>query len=158
MEVSEIMTKKPVTLKPNNNLKDVLEIFSEHKIEACPVLNAKKEIMGIVSHSDVLRVADIHSKIQESTSKTFPVVIGLLKGKEHFEALEDSLKKILTVPVSEFMTKTIRTVSLNDDVYEALRIMNKYKINLVPVVKDKKLVGVIARSDIIDALEKDVEK
>jgi len=75
-----------------------------------------------------------------------------------FEALEDSLKKILTVPVSEFMTKTIRTVSLNDDVYEALRIMNKYKINLVPVVKDKKLVGVIARSDIIDALEKDVEK
>jgi len=152
------MTRNPVFLKPTNNLKDTIEVFANNKVETCPVIGPNKELVGVVSYGDVLRIADIHSKIQESTSKTFPIVIGLLKGREHFESLEEGLKKILTVPVSEFMTKKIKSISPEDDVYDALKIMNEEKINTLPVVKDSKLVGVLSRVDIIEALEKNMKK
>lgn len=157
MRVNEVMTKKVISIKKTNNLKDVLELFEKHKVNGVPVVDSKKKVIGMVSHADIIKLFDIHSKIQESFSNTFPLVIGLLRGKQHFEDLEEGIKKILTVPVSEFMTKEIHSVNYTEDLYDCIKKMSKYNVNRLPVLKNKKLVGIIARADIIDSIEKDLK-
>ena len=54
--------------------------------------------------------------------------------------------------VLDWMTKEVVTVSRNDSIENLTSIMNSKKINHLPVVADKKLVGIITRSDIRQAL------
>lgn len=158
MQLKDIMIKKVVSLKNGSNLGDVLKTFSKNKINSIPIVDGKKNLIGIVTKADIIKLLDIHSKIQESYSKTFPLVLGILRGQEHLEDVEDSIKKILTVPVSEFMTSRVYSISPDKDAYDAIRKMSKYKIDNLPVINKRKLVGIVTRTDIINKIEKDVKR
>ena len=156
MQISEVIKKKPISLRNNDNLGDVLKTFSKNKINAIPIVDGRKNLVGIVTKADIIKLLDVHSKIQESYSKTFPLVLGILRGQEHFENVEGSIKKILVVPVSEFMTKRVYSIEPDRDVYDAIRKMSKYNVESLPVVKKRKLIGIVTRTDIINKIEKDV--
>ncbi len=52
--------------------------------------------------------------------------------------------------VSMVMTRNVRTVSPNDTVKSAARMMNRHKLGSVVVVKDHKLVGIVTERDVVD--------
>jgi len=54
--VSQFMTRHPLTVGPKTGLKEVVEIFLERRIGALPVMEDGR-LVGIVSESDILRVA-----------------------------------------------------------------------------------------------------
>jgi acetoin utilization protein AcuB len=54
--------------------------------------------------------------------------------------------------VLDWMTKEVVTVSREDSIENLTNIMNSKKINHLPVVADKKIVGIITRSDVRQAL------
>lgn len=153
MQIKKVMTKNPITLKPIDSLEKAIHTLADNKISGCPVVDSKKNVVGMITESDILRIIDIHSSIK-SSSALLPLILGIIKSSEHFEDVKKSFQKVLDLEVKDFMVEDVISVDVEDDVYKAARLMNKHKINRLPVLDKNKLVGIISRADIIKALEK----
>jgi CBS domain-containing protein len=53
--VGEIMTTEPLSMAPDDDLKDAVEMLIEQKFGAIPVVDEAEGLVGIVSYVDVLR-------------------------------------------------------------------------------------------------------
>lgn len=60
MKVSEIMTTKIATLEPDQHLGAVADVLTRHLFHAVPIVNDKRELLGIVTSTDIIRYE--HSK------------------------------------------------------------------------------------------------
>lgn len=69
MKVKELMTRKVLVLKPDNTLKDVGELFTEHRIDGAPIMDINGELISIITKTDLMRAflnnSDMNSKIEK---------------------------------------------------------------------------------------------
>lgn len=54
-KVATVMSAKPVTLSPSDELREAVEILLEEKIGGIPVVDVEEGLVGIVTYVDVLR-------------------------------------------------------------------------------------------------------
>ena len=54
-EVGEVMTAAPLTVSPEDDLRDAVELLVEEKIGGIPVVDVAEGLVGIVTYVDVLR-------------------------------------------------------------------------------------------------------
>jgi CBS domain-containing protein len=55
MKASEIMTTKVATLPPDQHLGAVADVLTRHLFHAVPIVNDKRELLGIVTSTDIIR-------------------------------------------------------------------------------------------------------
>ena len=53
--VGDVMTREPLSIAPDDDLKDAVEMLIEQKFGAIPVVDEAEGLVGIVSYVDVLR-------------------------------------------------------------------------------------------------------
>lgn len=53
--VKDLMTSEPLVVKRNNTLKEILEIMFENKIQRLPVVDEKRELVGLVLRNEILK-------------------------------------------------------------------------------------------------------
>ena len=53
--VHQIMTNEPVTLAPDADISDAIEIFSKHDISCIPVVDDENRPVGIISWRDIIK-------------------------------------------------------------------------------------------------------
>ncbi len=128
MQVRDIMTAPVVAIGNNDNLKVVEEVMEWKHIRHLPVVNDEGELVGLLTHRDLLRVcvssiADISRKEQDS----------LLRG----------------IPAAQIMTSGVITVSPDSNVRSAAQLMLERKIGCLPVVDGTKLVGILTEADFV---------
>ncbi|MGD2272374.1 MAG: chloride channel protein [Desulfobacterales bacterium] len=115
---------------------------------------------------EALSLRGLADKISKSKYNSFPVVndadelTGILSFFDYNEALfDENLKDIIIA--KDLATPNVVTVSLNDNLYDALEKISVKDFSILPVVSPdnpKRLVGVLSRRDIIGAYEKAVLK
>jgi len=54
-KVTNIMTSKPLTVSPDDDLREAVELLIEEKIGGIPVMDESQGLVGIVTYVDVLR-------------------------------------------------------------------------------------------------------
>jgi CBS domain-containing protein len=54
-EIKEVMSTDPLTLSPDDDLQEALELLIEEKIGGIPVMDQAEGLVGIVTYVDVLR-------------------------------------------------------------------------------------------------------
>jgi len=54
-EVATVMTDKPITLSPDDDLREAVELLLEEKVGGIPVVDPDVVLMGIITNVDVLR-------------------------------------------------------------------------------------------------------
>ena len=114
MKVKNVMTKNPKTVTKKDRLEKVLKILSEYKITGCPVVDHRKHVVGVITQSDILRIIDVHAKINRTDSDFFSLLLLVLKEGE-FEEMKGTLKDILQLTVDEFMNKKVVTIDDNEN-------------------------------------------
>ncbi|MCY1661307.1 CBS domain-containing protein [Chryseobacterium sp. SL1] len=62
------------------------------------------------------------------------------------------------IPVSQIMTKDLITLNVSNTLYDAEKLLKNHKIRHIPVVEDKKLLGVLSYSDLLKISYADVEE
>lgn len=55
LHASDVMIKDVITVNESTPLKEVTKMFSERKITGAPVVNAKGELVGVISETDIIR-------------------------------------------------------------------------------------------------------
>jgi CBS domain-containing protein len=132
--ISKIMTRKPATVSPEDNLETVRNIFEKHGFHHVPVVE-KDTLVGIISYTDYLRV------IRELYGDT-------AENRTNERLLHDLL-------VKEVMTENLVCLSPTDTVEDALRIFKTNHFHAVPVVEsERRLVGILSTYDLIRMLER----
>lgn len=122
--VSDYMTKKLITFRPEQSIYEVMELFAKNRISGGPVVDHKNELVGIISEADCMK------SISESRYFNMP---------------------ILDKSVEKYMTKEISTIEHNVNIFDAASYFYKANRRRLPVLKNGKLVGQISRKDIVVA-------
>jgi acetoin utilization protein AcuB len=107
--------------------------MEEHQINELPVV-VDGQLVGIVTDRDL--------------GDALPSVFESAAPRRRRRATDADPEAIV---VEDVMTPNVVTLASNAPVAEAARLMRRERIGAVPVVDDGRLVGIIARSDILDA-------
>ncbi|KPK98239.1 MAG: hypothetical protein AMJ95_05215 [Omnitrophica WOR_2 bacterium SM23_72] len=148
MKAQEIMTQDVVSLRQEDNVLDGLSLLFKMKISGLPVVDANAKLVGMFTEKDVL-------------SRLLPSYIEKV-GKFIYEENPKSTKKkfadLSQVTVGQIMRKEIVTTRPEMTLCEVARLMLTQRTRRVPVVDETgKMVGIIARCDILKALAREAE-
>lgn len=112
--VKHNMNTKVLLVDQKDSLELVSNIMKWKNIHHLPVINKKKELTGLLTWTDLIKLGD----------------------------------KDLHLCVKDVMTKNLITISQEAPLKEAERIMKAHKINCLPVVRNKKLLGILTSNDL----------
>jgi CBS domain-containing protein len=148
LTVRDIMLSSVATVYPEDTIESVIRTMRDHELPAIPVINEGDRCVGIISDADLImggEEADLH----------LPHYIELFGGMVFLEStkkFEERLRKALGSTASDVMTEDPVTIRPDATVAEAAREIARHKHNRLPVVEHGRLVGVVTRIDVLDAL------
>jgi CBS domain-containing protein len=153
LTVGDIMDSEPVTASPDDDVETVVRLLRRHELPGVPVVNAAGRPVGIVTEADLVLTdgegdGDLH----------LPHYIELMGGIVFLEPLrrfEARLRKAAALTVKDLMTADPLTVEATADVHEAGRIIVSSGHNRLPVVEHGRLVGVVTRVDVLEAVTRE---
>jgi CBS domain-containing protein len=76
-------------------------------------------------------------------------IAGIISERDIARGLPDYSEKILSMPVSDLMTKKVTTCTSDASIDEIMEMMTENRIRHLPVVDDGKLVGFISVGDVV---------
>ncbi len=130
MDVSKWMTKSMITIKPKDTLRHARERLAKYRINQIPVVINDK-LVGIVTDRDV--------------RDAYPSSLRLFHGKDIDEFGDSHI-------VEEVMTYNVVAISPQTSLREAAQRLRRQRFGALPVVENGKLVDIITRSDLLDAM------
>jgi CBS domain-containing protein len=143
MRAIDVMVRDVVTVHPDIDVADAIKLLSEHDISGLPVVDEAGNLIGMLSEADLIHRAEI------GTEKHRPWWLETVTGAA---TLAEEFAKSHGKKVGEVMTDGVITVTEETPLSEIAALFERKRIKRVPVVKDGKLVGIVSRSNLIQAL------
>jgi CBS domain-containing protein len=145
MRALDIMTPSVVTAAPNMTIYDAARLFVDNHIGGMPVVNADGQVVGIISHSDLL-----HRVENDTCHQKRPWWLEFLLSSPREQAAR-YVKEHGHV-VGDVMCTQVISISEDTPLQQIADLMERRHLKRVPVLKDGKLVGIVSRSNLIRAL------
>jgi len=149
--VADIMERDVVTASVDDDVETLLRTLREHELPGVPVVNGAGRCVGIVTEADLVLS-------EEGEDLHLPHYIALFGGYVFIEPLrkfESRLQKAFASKVSDMMTPDPITIGPDASVEEAGKVIADRKHNRLPVVEHGRLLGVVTRLDVLEALTRD---
>jgi len=143
MHAHHIMTRKVISVTPDTTISEAANLMLRNHVSGLPVVDRAGAVAGIVSEGDFLRRSEIGTPRKRARLLSF--FLG------HAGAAEDYVREHGR-KVSEVMTPSPITISEDTPLPELVSLMEKNNIKRVPVVRDGKLVGIVSRSNLLQAV------
>jgi CBS domain-containing protein len=143
MKAADVMVSPVITVGPDTTVQEVADILLRNRISAVPVLSQQGKILGIVSEGDLLR------RVESGTQRHRSWWLELLTTKF---TLQDEYVKSHSRKVTDIMTSDVLTVSPDTPLGDIASVLEKNGIKRVPVVTDGKLVGIVSRANLLQAI------
>src|ERR1700675_4993130 len=143
MKPSDVMVTDVIAVKPNNNVQDVAEILLTNRISAVAVIDDTGKLVGMVSGGDLLR------RTEAGTGHERSWWLRLLMGRELLAAefLKEHSRK-----VADVMTRDVISAEPATPVADIATLLERHRIKRAPFVRNGKVVGIVSRANLIQAL------
>src|SRR5262249_4668081 len=115
----------------------------QNDVSGLPVVDQGARLVGIVTEGDFLRRSELHT--QRRRSRWLQFLVG--PGRSAEEYVRANGRK-----VEEIMTREVHTIGENTPLDEVVRLMERYRIKRLPVVRGPHLVGMVSRANLMHAL------
>lgn len=136
--VKDVMTTPVVAIRPAATFKEIAASLRQHRVSAFPVVDDEQRVIGVLSEADMLA---------KEAFLTRDGVTALLHPKERAKA--DG------ITASDLMSHPAVTVTPDDSVERAARLMYTVRVKRLPVVDlGGHLVGIITRSDVLAVFDR----
>ncbi len=126
--VADYMTRSVVSVAPDTPLRDLEQRFAQYDFNGFPVLDADM-LSGVVTKFDILKVFAF------TPSTVIP-----------------NYDELSRLTAGQIMTRTVVTFSPEAPLTRVLQALVEYRVKSFPVVEGGRLVGIIAREDVVRAL------
>ncbi len=142
IKAEQIMTRDVISISEDAPLIEVVKAMAKNEISGLPVLRNDLTVSGVISEKDFLK------RMNDKKKPSFMRVV--LQCIETTGCLATNFNDLVA---SDIMSSPSITTSPQTPVLEVANIMDQKKINRIPVIDDQlKLVGIIARSDIVQTM------
>ena len=143
LTAADIMTRDVVTVTPPTSVRAIAQLLCTRHISGVPVVDREKRVIGIVGEGDLLGHAEVAGERRRSW---------WLNAFVNSNALARDYIKTHGRVAADVMTPTVITVAPAASIAEIAKILERHRIKRVPVVDGGKLVGIVARGDLLQAL------
>ncbi len=148
MKIKEIMRRDVVSVKPDDIASGALEMLFKMRISGLPVIDSEGKLVGMFTEKGVLRFI-LPSYVEK---------VGRFIYEENPKSTKKKFHDLNNAKVSQLMRKEVVTASQEITLCEAARIMLTQHARRLPVVDASlKVVGIVAREDILKALAKEAQ-
>ena len=146
MNARNVMSKPVVSVHPNTPLREIARLLLHKGISAVPVIDEKGAPIGMVSEGDLIRPDRAAREAwRQSWLEIFaegeplaPEFLAWLQSQNH------TARAVMTTPVI--------TVGEDTELGEIARVLVTHRIKRVPVVRDGRVTGIVARDDLLRSL------
>jgi len=143
LTAGDVMTRDVITVKKETTIRELAELFARHRVSSAPVVDDNGNMIGIVTETDL---------IEQDKSLHIPTVISLFDWVIYLESdkkFEKELKKMTGQTVGDIYTQEVETVTTATPISEVADFMSSRKIHAIPVLEERRVVGIVARIDLI---------
>lgn len=137
LTVRDIMTQSVFRVYPDTPVGELLELVTRHELKAVPVVNEKREVLGVVTDRDLLR-------------HFTPNTVRAGGGARSHTNVDD--QNAFDIPVRDIMSRSVMCISEDQGLADVAAIMVNKDVERLPVVSEGKLTGFLTRGDILRKL------
>ena len=143
MQVKDVMTRNVISVGADEPVVKAARIMLQNRISGLPVVDAKGDLVGIVTEGDFLRRREIGT--ERRRPKWLDFVLG--PGRLAQEYVRTSGRK-----VAEIMTPDPLTIGEDDALDDVVEMMERRRIKRLPVIRAGRMVGIVSRANLMHAL------
>jgi len=143
MNAADVMVSKVITVGPDASVATIAETLLANRISAVPVIDDNSALLGIVSEGDLIH------RVETGTEQPRAWWLEFFIGKE---TLAREFIKSHGRKAADVMTRPVITVKPDTPLGELASLLEKHRIKRVPVVKGGKIVGIVSRANLVQAL------
>jgi len=125
--VKDCMVSPVITIREDSCIYKAIDTLIENQISGAPVVNESGKLTGVISEKDCFKI--------------------ISKGVNHMLPEEGET-------VEKFMTKDVKTITPDVNIFYAAGIFLKQSYRRLPVVEHDKVVGQISRVDVLKGIRK----
>jgi len=134
MKAADVMVSAVISVRPNARVEEVASILFANRISAVPVIDEQGELLGIVSEGDLMRRAEAGT----DRSRSWWLGAEYVKSHSH--------------KVCDVMTRSVITATPETSLSEIATLLERNRIKRVPIVQNGKVVGIVSRANLLQAL------
>jgi CBS domain-containing protein len=142
MIAADVMAREIVTIGPDESVARAAALMTAYDVSALPVISTDRRLVGIISEADLLRREEIATATNPSWVETITPATTLAA-----EFVKSHAKR-----VADLMSKNVISVGEATSLNDIAAILERNRIKRVPVVRGDQLVGIVSRSNLIQAL------
>jgi CBS domain-containing protein len=146
LTAADLMTSEVITVTKETTVRELAELFVSNRISSVPVVDATGTLIGMVSENDL---------IEQDKSVHLPTVVSLFDWVFYLESerkFTQELKKMTGQTVGELYVSEVTTVTPASPINEIADLLSAKGSPALPVVEGGRLVGIVARIDLIRAM------
>ena len=136
VKVTEVMSRPVITITPETRVKAAAQLLVEHGISALPVVDRDGRLVGIVSEADLVPIEA--RPVQSSQSRPLAPTAGSTPRT-----------------AADVMTRDVITVRAEAEVSQAARRMLEAGVKRVPVVRGRRVIGIVSRRDLVRVIARE---
>jgi len=143
MKASDVMVSKVITVGPQATVQEIATILLTNRISGVPVVDERGALVGIVSEGDLMR------RVEAGTERHYSWWLKLVSDRE---TLARDFVKSHAAKAADVMTKKVITASPDLPLGDLASLLEKHRIKRVPIVQNGRLVGIVSRANLLQAL------
>lgn len=143
MRASDVMIRDVITVGPDDDVSRAAKMLADHDISALPVIDEHRHVLGILSEADLLRREEIGTEKQRPR---------WLEAVTPSSLLAADYSRSHGRKVRELMSETVVSATADTPLSEIAALLERKRIKRVPIVEDGKLIGIVSRANLIQAL------
>ena len=143
MKAKDVMVRDVVTAHPDMKVSEAIELLAQHDVSALPVVDDDDRVVGVISEADLVRREEIGSVKHRPW---------WLEAITPATTLAEEFAKAHGRRVEEVMSSDVVSAGEDASLAEIAALLEKRRIKRVPIIEDGKLVGIVSRSNLIQAM------
>lgn len=148
LTVEDIMTTTVIQVEPKTHINEVAQLLNKYGIHGIPVVRDEK-LAGIITESDFF--------IKNASNLHLPSYLDFLAKAEFHKRLsrreKKEVEKLMQATAKDIMSKKCETVRPTMPIRQLIKKFKTKHIYTMPVVKGKKMVGIVTLADIVKLIK-----
>ncbi len=133
-QVTDISSKRLVTIEENSRLLDVLSLLFSEGVRKIPIIDKAGNLKGIVSSIDIL---------------------SLLGGGDKHEIFRKNMGS-MELKTDKFATRQVKTIHFRTSIKKALETFKTERSGMYPLTDSRKLISVVSEWDFVKLIDRPV--
>jgi CBS domain-containing protein len=151
LTAKDIMTRDVLSVRPDTSIEELSSILVKNEISGVPVVDDAGALYGIVTENDL---------ISRNKRLHIPTVVSFLDAAIYLESskkFEQEVKRLTATRVGDICSRKVVTIAEDTTVIDIATIMSEKKVDLLPVLRGGKVVGIVGKRDMVKAVARQAE-